>query len=50
MSNKEIEEPSGRRCADCEIKEGRTRLAHKAEDGVGLHTGTVVAVTLHGAD
>ena len=32
------------------MKDGRTRLAHKAEHAVDLDTGAVVAVTLPGAD
>jgi transposase len=32
------------------MKDGRTHLAHKAEHGVDLETGAVVAVTLQGAD
>lgn len=50
MSNKESKNPAEGDARFAKIKEGRTRLAHKAEHGVGLHTGTVVAVTLHGAD
>jgi transposase len=32
------------------MKDGRTHLAHKAEQAVDLKTGAIVAVTLHGAD
>src|ERR1700676_1237345 len=32
------------------MKDGRTHLAHKAEDAVDMETGAIVAVTLHGAD
>lgn len=32
------------------MKDGRTHLAHKAEHAVDLKTGTILAVTLHGAD
>jgi transposase len=32
------------------MKDGRTHLAHKAEQAVDLETGAVVAVTLQGAD
>src|SRR5713226_6881761 len=32
------------------MKDGRTRLAHKAEHAVDMETGAIVAVTLHGAD
>jgi transposase len=32
------------------MKDGRTRLAHKAEHAVDLETGAVVAVTIQGAD
>jgi len=32
------------------MKDGRTHLAHKAEHAVDLETGTIVAVTLQGAD
>src|SRR6202140_5086838 len=32
------------------MKDGRTHLAHKAEHAVGMETGAIVAVTLHGAD
>jgi len=32
------------------MKDGRTHLAHKAEHAVDMETGTIVAVTLHGAD
>jgi transposase len=32
------------------MKDGRTRLAHKAEHAVDLETGAMVIVTLQGAD
>jgi transposase len=32
------------------MKDGRTHLAHKAEQAVDIETGAIVAVTLHGAD
>jgi transposase len=32
------------------MKDGRTHLAHKAEQAVDMETGAIVAVTLHGAD
>jgi transposase len=32
------------------MKDGRWRLAHKAEHAVDLETGAIVAVTVHGAD
>jgi transposase len=32
------------------MKDGRTHLAHKAEHAIGLHTGAIVGVTVHGAD
>jgi hypothetical protein len=32
------------------MKDGRTHLPHKAEHAVDLETGTLVAVTLQGAD
>ena len=32
------------------MKDGRTHLAHKAEHAVDLETGTIIAVTIQGAD
>src|ERR1019366_10391294 len=32
------------------MKDGRTHLAHKAEQAVDRESGAIVAVTLHGAD
>ena len=48
MSNEEWKSPADRDAGLAKMKEGRTHLAHKAEHGVALDTGAVVAVTLQG--
>lgn len=50
MSNTEWKSPSDGDARIAKMKDGRTRLAHKAEHAVDLDTGAVVAVTLQGAD
>ena len=50
MSNQEWKSPADEDARITKMKDGRTRLAHKAEHGVDLDTGAVVAVTLQGAD
>src|SRR6202521_463117 len=49
-SNKEWKSPVDGDARIAKMKDGRTRLAHKAEHAVDLDTGAVVAVTLQGAD
>jgi transposase len=50
MSNQEWKSPGDEDARIAKMKDGRTRLAHKAEHAVDLDTGAVVAVTLQGAD
>lgn len=50
MSNEEWKSPADGDARIAKMKDGRTRLAHKAEHAVDLDTGAVVAVTLQGAD
>jgi transposase len=49
-SNKEWMSPTDRDARITKMKDGRTHLAHKAEQAVDLDTGAVVAVTLREAD
>jgi hypothetical protein len=49
-SNKEWMSPTDRDARIRKMKDGRTHLAHKAEQAVDLDTGAVVAVTLREAD
>ena len=46
-SNDEWESPSDPDAGITKMKDGRTRLCHKAEHAVDMETGAVVAVTLH---
>ena len=50
MSNQEWKSPADEDARIAKMKDGRTHLAHKAEHAVDLDTGTVLAVTLQGAD
>lgn len=49
-SNKDWENPHDPDARITKMKDGRTRLAHKAEHAVDMDSGAVVAVTLQGAD
>lgn len=49
-SNDEWTSPSDPDAKIAKMKDGRTRLAHKAEHAVDLETGAIVAVTIQGAD
>ena len=49
-SNKEWKNPHDPDAKITKMKDGRTRLAHQAEEAVDLDTGAVVAVTMPGAD
>jgi len=49
-SNKEWKSPVDEDARVAKMKDGRTRLAHKAEHAVDLDSGAVVAVTLQAAD
>ena len=49
-SNKEWKNPHDPDAKITKMKDGRTRLAHKAEEAVDLETGAVVAVTVQGAE
>ena len=49
-SNKEWTNPHDPDAKITKMKDGRTRLAHKAEAAVDLETGAVVAVTVQGAE
>jgi transposase len=49
-SNKDWYNPNDPDAKITQMKDGRTHLAHKAEHGVDLETGAVVAVTLQPAD
>lgn len=49
-TNKEWTSPSDPDARITKMKDGRTHLAHKAEQVVDLETGAIVTVTLQGAD
>jgi transposase len=49
-SNEDWKHPHDPDARITKMKDGRTRLAHKAEHAVDMETGAIVAVTLHGAD
>jgi transposase len=49
-ANKDWVSPSDADAKITKMKDGRTRLAHKAEHAVDLETGALLAVTLQGAD
>ena len=49
-SNEEWESPADADARIAKMKDGRTHLAYKAEHGVDLSSGAVVAITLTGAD
>jgi transposase len=49
-SNKRWKSPADKDARIAKMKDGRTHLAHKTWHAVDLDTGTVVAVTLQGAD
>ena len=49
-SNKDGRHPHDPDAKITKMKNGRTHLAHKAEQAVDLETGAVLAVTLEGAD
>ena len=49
-SNKDWTNPHDPDAKVTKMKDGRTHLAHKAEHGVDLETGAIVAVTVQGAD
>jgi transposase len=49
-SNKDWTNPYDPDAKVTKMKDGRTHLAHKAEHGVDLETGAIVAVTVQGAD
>src|SRR5881409_2507288 len=49
-SNKDWTSPADPDAKVTKMKDGSTHLAHKAEHGVDLATGAIVAVTLQGAD
>lgn len=49
-SNEEWKHPHDPDAKITKMKDGRTHLAHKAEQAVDLETGAVVAVTVQGAD
>jgi len=48
VSNKEWVNPNDREAEITKMKDGRTRLAYKAEQAVDLDTGAIVATTVHG--
>ncbi len=50
MSNRNWRHPVDPSARIAKMKDGRTRMAHKAEHAVDLESGAVVALTLHGAD
>lgn len=50
MSNREWKHPHDASARIAKMKDGRTRMAHKAEHAVDLETGAVVALTLQPAD
>jgi transposase len=49
-SNKEWESPTDPDAKITKMKDGRTHLAHKAEQAVDMTTGAIVSVTIQGAD
>jgi transposase len=49
-SNKDWTNPHDPDAKVTKMKDGRTHLAHKAEHAVDVDTGTIVAVTMQGAD
>lgn len=49
-SNREWTSPADPDAKITKMKDGRTHLAHKAEQAVDMTTGAIVAVTLQGAD
>ena len=49
-SNQEWASPADPDARITKMKDGRTHLAHKAEQAVDLNTGAIVAVTVQGAD
>jgi transposase len=50
MSNRDWKHPHDASARIAKMKDGRTRMAHKAEHAVDLETGAVVALTLQPAD
>ena len=50
LSNTEWESPTDPDARIARLKDGRTRLAHKPEHAVDLHTGAVIAAEMHAAD
>jgi transposase len=50
MSNREWKHPHDASARVAKMKDGRTRMAHKAEHAVDTQTGAVVALTLQPAD
>ena len=50
VSNKDWKNPHDPDARITKMKDGRTHLAHKAEQAVDLETGVVVGVTIQGAD
>ena len=48
-SNKEWKSPQDPDAKIAKMKDGRTHLAHKAEHGVDLETGTILSVTVQDA-
>lgn len=49
-SNQEWKSPADPEAKIAKMKDGRTHLAHKAEQAVDVVTGAIVAVTIQGAD
>src|SRR5512139_1442326 len=49
-SNQEWKSPADPDAKITKMKDGRTHLAHKAEQAVDMTTGAIVAVTIQGAD
>ena len=49
MSNKEWQSPQDPDAKIAKMKDGRTHLAHKVEDGVDMDTGAIVSVTVQDA-
>ena len=47
-SNKEWQSPADPDASITKMKDGRTRLGHKAEQAVDMETGAIVSVTIHG--
>src|SRR5215469_5537558 len=48
MSNEEWETPNDPEAEITRLKDGRTAVAYKVENGVDMETGAIVAVTTHG--